>query len=62
VGEDELILARAAHEELLDRLDVLRRALADVDADLASASADDLKVHREALAWLRDAAAAATGR
>jgi hypothetical protein len=61
VGEDELILARAAHEELLDRLDVLRRALADVDADLASGT-DDPKLLREALLWLRDAAAGAVGR
>jgi hypothetical protein len=44
--EDELILERAAREDLLDRLDLLRRTVGDLEPD------DD---PAQALAWLRRA-------
>lgn len=61
-AEDELILSRRHTEELLDRLDVLRRALADVDRDMArSAATEDPRALRDSLEWLRSAAQDALG-
>ncbi len=54
VGEAELIVARAALEELSDRLYVLECAVDDVVRDLEAART--VAEHREALEWLLEAA------
>jgi hypothetical protein len=54
LGEDELIVARAALDTLRDDLYVLACAVDDVDRDLAgAATAEDV---RAALTWLLEAA------
>ncbi len=54
LGEQELIVARAALEDLRDRLYVLEAAVEDVERDLAAADGEgDV---REALDWLLQAA------
>jgi hypothetical protein len=54
LSEAELIVTRAALDELRDKLYVLEAAVEDVDRDLAQ-SHDETDV-REALSWLRSAA------
>ena len=54
ISEHELIVTRAALDELRDKLYVLEAAVEDVDRDLAAA--DDEGTVREALQWLLDAA------
>ena len=54
LSEAELIITRAALDDLLDRLYVLEAAVEDVERDLAEATTDqDL---RDALQWLLAAA------
>ena len=54
VSESELIITRAALDDLRDRLYVLETAVEDVDRDLGDATGEqDL---RDALAWLLAAA------
>lgn len=51
LGDDDVVVRRAALEDLQDRLYVLQAALEDVERDLAGTpTAED---HREALEWLR---------
>ena len=54
LSEDELIVARAALDELHDALYILESAVADVERDLAAD--DGPNAHREAVAWLLEAA------
>jgi uncharacterized membrane protein affecting hemolysin expression len=54
LSEAELIVTRAALDELRDKLYVLEAAVEDVDRDLAQ-SHDETDV-REALSWLLSAA------
>jgi len=54
LSEGELVVARAALDELHDALYVLESAIGDVERDLAVD--DGLQAHREAVAWLLDAA------
>lgn len=55
LGDDDVVVRRAALEDLQDRLYVLQAALEDVERDLAGTpTADD---HKEALDWLRTNAA-----
>ena len=54
MSEDELIVARAALDELHDALYILESAVADVERDLAADDGPD--AHREAVAWLLEAA------
>jgi septal ring factor EnvC (AmiA/AmiB activator) len=55
LSEAELVVTRAALDELQDRLYVLEAAIEDVDRDLADAEDDPAEVRR-ALDWLLDAA------
>lgn len=54
LSEDELIVTRRQLDELRDRIYMLEAAIEDVDRDLVEART--VKEHREALAWLLDAA------
>jgi hypothetical protein len=54
LSEGELVVARAALDELHDALYILESAVADVERDLAAD--DGLEAHREAVAWLLEAA------
>jgi len=54
LSEGELVVARTALDELHDALYVLESAVTDVERDLAAD--DGLQAHREAVAWLLDAA------
>ncbi len=50
INESELVITRAALDDLRDRLYVLEAAIEDVDRDLAATS--DEQVLRDALDWL----------
>lgn len=54
VSDDELVVARERLHALYDQLWVLECAIDDVERDLAVSAT--LQDHREALAWLLDAA------
>jgi hypothetical protein len=56
LADGELAAARAAHDGLLDRLDLLRRTLDDLAADAAAGDLDDPEALRFALAILVAAA------
>jgi hypothetical protein len=61
LGDDDLIVARQAVDDLQGALYCLQAAIEDVDADLADAGDDPAELRR-AIAWLLDNArpAAAT--
>jgi hypothetical protein len=54
LSEDELVLTRAAMEDLRDRLYVLEAAIEDVERDLAAAPTKS--DYADAVHWLLDAA------
>lgn len=53
LGDEDVIVSRAALEELQSALYCLQAAIEDVDRDLAEAP-DDPEEARRALAWLLD--------